>query len=65
MASKLQENPEVDLSKRLAYEKLTSQYLNVIGKYYKDDYYYKRFQKASGAVARHKTKTPILLLGLL
>lgn len=65
VASKLQENPEADLSKRLAYEKLTSQYLNVIGKYYKDDYYYKRFQKASGAVARHKTKTPILLLGLL
>ena len=65
VASKLQENPEADLSKRLAYEKLTSQYLNVIGKYYKDDYYYKRFQKASGAVARHKTKTPILLLGLI
>lgn len=65
LAVQYQENPHADLKPKYAYEKLTQQYVGMLGKCDPDNREYKRYRSAYDSVSTKGKGQPILALGAI
>ena len=65
LAVQYQENPHADLRPKYAYEKLTQQYVGMLGKCDPDNREYKRYRSAYDSVSTKGKGQPILALGFV
>ena len=65
LAVQYQENPDADLKPKYAYEKLTEQYVEMLGKCDPDNREYLRYTQAHGSIRKDAKAQPIFILGAL
>lgn len=65
VAVQYQENPHADLKPKYAYEKLTQQYLETLGRYDPDNREYSRWNEARNSIRKDGKAQPILALGTI
>ena len=65
LAVQYQEDPHADLKPKYAYEKLTQQYLETLGRYDPDNREYSRWNEARNSIRKDGKAQPILALGTI